>query len=88
MKGVRAVPLICVRVLAVTQVYSGKDREEDRLLCDRASHVSGIISEHETIATWKHTGKLSAGLRLIATKSCVGFVLVLVSQLKVMAGMQ
>lgn len=35
------------------------------------SHVSGDISEHGTIATWKHTGKLSAGLRLIATKSCV-----------------
>lgn len=71
MEGVRAVPLICVRALAVMQVYSGKDREKDRLLCDRASRVSGIISEYEVITTWKHTGKLSAGLRLTATKSCV-----------------
>lgn len=72
MEGVRAVPLICVRVLAATEGYRGKDREKDRLLCDRASHVSGVISEHGTIVTWKHTGKHSAGLRLRATKA-VGF---------------
>lgn len=31
-----------------------------------------VPSQHETIAPWKHTGKLSAGLRLIATKAVCG----------------